>query len=729
MQDLICLVVYIEKFPLVTIIEMSFSSSDIRWVKGDELREMMPAPEMEFDICDIPNLLADDQNRSFRDVWFRCEKLFVAGNACHPLVRSNWEVVLASHPDRIRLLRWLDGVKVQEFTSHFKGSFKNEEFDCDSPVLPFRARNASVCSGYDDFIMESIASGVNSGAMKVWGKVGEVVPPICVSPITIEPLKPRFCHDMRYFNCWMSFPKFSLPSVLNVPPLGAALLSTFDLKAAYYNWKLCEDDLGYFGFEWDGVFYVYTVLPFGWSPSAYILQQFMEAIMCFISSFGIPGVVYLDDVLLAQCFPMMQRGMVIAAEWSGFIFSVVLNALGIFVSLKKSSPIPEKAKVFLGFLVDCVDRTFVIPSGKVEKFVNQAEVLLSSDMIAVKSLERIVGKCVHFGLVIKCGMFFLRRFYAVLKESKCRTMVKFKDFLKDDLMEWRDMVVSCPVTNWSDPRHVSLSCHTDASSLAWFGVVISSALPLKHSEFGSNFALDLAWEPIHVKETVAVCETFSLLAPELADLRVDFWCDNKAVVDSYRAGGCRVQRMNECFRSMAMTARDCNIMLRLHWISTKENLADGGSRLPPMHDCTLQARRVSWLRMRFTELSVDGLATSANALFPTFYSLFQCKGSAGVNLLAQNPDQLMGRGLYLFPPEPLVVAIVDWLCCFPALHGVLLLWASDLSVFPRMKSRALVVELLARQKDCSWIRMNRVRHKKHGVFPVGCPFDLWLFVF
>ena len=709
---------------------MPRNTTDIRWVKGgDLLSSSVVSPDYEFRIQEIPGLMTMDRNWSFRDVWFRDERLFVAGNACHPAVRENWEIVLADHPDRDRLLRWLDGVSIGEFVGHFKGVFKKKEFDCGFPVLPFRSKNAAICEGYRSFILESISCGVDSGAMRVWGLVGEVDPPLCPSPITIEPLKPRFCHDMRYFNCWMRFPKFSLPSVLDVPALGAGLLSTFDLKAAYYNWRLCEEEYGYFGFEWDGVYYVYTVLPFGWSPSAFILQKFMEAVMYFLTSFGIPSVVYLDDVLLAQMFDMMSRGMVVASNWSGFILSVVLNSLGVFISIKKSSPVPEAAKVFLGFLVNCVDRTFAIPSSKVEKFVSRVNELLESDTIGFKSLESIVGKCVHFALVIKCGMFFLRRFYLALKESKFSNMIKFKDFLKEDLREWRDMVQRCPVTNWSDPRHVSLSCHTDASSLSWFGVVNDSALELKHREFGSNFAVDLAWEPIHVKETVAMCETFVLLAPELIDLRVDFWCDNKAVVDAFRAGGCRVAKMNECFRRVAITSRDQNISLKVHWLSSKNNLADGGSRLSPMHDCTLQERRVVWLKARFPRLGIDGLATAANKLFDTFYSLFQCSGAAGVNLLAQNPNQFIGKGLYLFPPEPMVAVLVDWLCCFPQLHGVLLLWASDLNVFPRMKSRAVAFELLAERGDQTWIRMNRFRHGRHGIFPVGCPFALWMFEF
>lgn len=56
-----------------------------------------------------------------------------------------------------------------------------------------------------------------SGAVKLWGKVGEVEAPYIVLPITIEPSKPRLCIDARYPNLWMKDTPFSLDKLVDVP--------------------------------------------------------------------------------------------------------------------------------------------------------------------------------------------------------------------------------------------------------------------------------------------------------------------------------------------------------------------------------------------------------------------------------------------------------------------------------------------------------------------------------
>ena len=41
---------------------------------------------------------------------------------------------------------------------------------------------------------------LKKGSLLVWGKVGFVQPPHLVLPITVEPTKPRMCHDERFFE-------------------------------------------------------------------------------------------------------------------------------------------------------------------------------------------------------------------------------------------------------------------------------------------------------------------------------------------------------------------------------------------------------------------------------------------------------------------------------------------------------------------------------------------------
>lgn len=49
------------------------------------------------------------------------------------------------------------------------------------------------------------------------GKVGEIDPPHIVSPITVEPSKPRMCINLMYLNCFMKDAPFNLETLADVP--------------------------------------------------------------------------------------------------------------------------------------------------------------------------------------------------------------------------------------------------------------------------------------------------------------------------------------------------------------------------------------------------------------------------------------------------------------------------------------------------------------------------------
>jgi hypothetical protein len=53
-----------------------------------------------------------------------------------------------------------------------------------------------VLRNLSDTLLERIANY----SLSVLGRVGECDPPLLDLPITIEPSKPRMCHDERYLN-------------------------------------------------------------------------------------------------------------------------------------------------------------------------------------------------------------------------------------------------------------------------------------------------------------------------------------------------------------------------------------------------------------------------------------------------------------------------------------------------------------------------------------------------
>ena len=78
-------------------------------------------------------------------------------------------------------------------------------------------RNNPICSQFEDFISSTIIDHFKNGSLKFWGKVGEVQPPHLVMHITVEPSKPRVCHDERFLNLWIKDCPFSLDYLSDLP--------------------------------------------------------------------------------------------------------------------------------------------------------------------------------------------------------------------------------------------------------------------------------------------------------------------------------------------------------------------------------------------------------------------------------------------------------------------------------------------------------------------------------
>ena len=89
-------------------------------------------------------------------------------------------------------------MQVQPCFRHFKGNFKGEHFDSASPPQRIFYNHKS-CAPFTKFISDTILQRLSTGAISVWGKVGEVDPPHLVMPLTVEPTKPRLCNDNSFF--------------------------------------------------------------------------------------------------------------------------------------------------------------------------------------------------------------------------------------------------------------------------------------------------------------------------------------------------------------------------------------------------------------------------------------------------------------------------------------------------------------------------------------------------
>ena len=125
-------------------------------------------------------------------------------------------------------------VSVHDFFQHFKGDFRGKTYDSDLPSKSFFPNNR-ICDKFADFISETIIERVENGSLSIWGREGECEPPHLVLPITVEPKKPRMCHDERFLNLWMNTPKVSFDQITDLPR---------DVEHGNYQTKL-DDKSGY----------------------------------------------------------------------------------------------------------------------------------------------------------------------------------------------------------------------------------------------------------------------------------------------------------------------------------------------------------------------------------------------------------------------------------------------------------------------------------------------------
>ena len=146
-----------------------------------------------------------------------------------------WENLISSTGyscPQVSLLQIIrEGVKVYDFFRPFKGNFKGRRYDSAVPpvsVFP----NSPCCRQFCDFIDSTILDWVSQGVIKVHGVVGACSPPYLVLPLTVEPTKPRLCHDERFLNLWTRDLPFKLDHLPDLPcyVLPGHFQTTFDDK-------------------------------------------------------------------------------------------------------------------------------------------------------------------------------------------------------------------------------------------------------------------------------------------------------------------------------------------------------------------------------------------------------------------------------------------------------------------------------------------------------------------
>jgi hypothetical protein len=579
---------------------------------------------------------------------------------------SEWERITT----KLNVLDWIrHGVDIGKFFRPFKGNFKGEAYNSDIPPPAVFPNNPS-CKEFGSFIAETLLDRVRNGSLMVWGKVGVCDPPYLVMPLTVEPTKPRLCHDERYLNLWVEDSAFSLDTLKEVPRMVSPgmYMTTLDDKSGYDHVRLAENTSTFFGLQFGEWFLAYNTLPFGFKASAYIYQTIGMAVTSYCRSLGVPCLQYIDDRLIGELLEEMSKGddmhsgNVMEALRALYIVCEILSRVGYTLGLQKSKFIPAQLRRFLGLFTDSVRQAFLLPDEKREKFAVLRDDILSREKVGVKTLQRFAGKCISFILAIPAAKLYTREVNrAISRGMKNSKQVDLVGELLEEIRYWVFLDTWVDYLPWRSERHVQVSLFTDASLYRWGAVVRDAQGEASLGDYwtaGDN-------RPIHLKEAQALASALSALSGRVADHRVDVSVDNMAVVQVWNGESGRDSQLIKIVKELFQTVYRLNVDLRVHYIPSKQNPADEVSRRLKKSDAMLTEEKWGLVQDHFGPHSVDLMALDSNVMKDSsglplrHFTPYPTPGSSGVNVFAQDLSQ--EENLYVFPPFLLIAPLLKFL--------------------------------------------------------------------
>lgn len=558
---------------------------------------------------------------------------------------SEWEVITRDHPMRAEIMDWIsNGVSVQKFFRHFKGTFRGATFDAPTPP-PFWAPNQPTCQNFNGFIAKTLEERIRSGAVILLGRVGEITPPHLVMPLTVEPSKPRLCYDARFLNLWCKDSHFSLETLKDVPrlvPRADGWCASLDHKSGYDHLLMTKESLPFFGFQFGNFLFCYASLSFGWKESPFVYQTLSSAAVSYLRSLGVSCMAYIDDFFLTGSGePATKRHVYAMID--------VLTRLGYYISSSKSHLSPARDIRFLGLIVDTEARAFRVPEDKRAKMKLLREEILQQNRnrIPIKTLQRWAGKCISLMQAIPEARMLIREVNRTISVATTSGgMITVSSRLADELRRWEFLDTWTECIPWRSERHVTATLATDASLAGYAVVGADGSLLLRDS-----------WKndprPIHLKEAEAVQRAVVAMAPQTRNGRLVILVDNKAVVLAWSGlAGSKDRRLNGIMLEILEVTREYNIDLKLSYIPSAQNPADGPSRHMSDNDASLLQTHWARVEEAFGPHSVDGMALPSNAKLPSFIGPVHAPGPAGMDFFAQNLET-MGN-IYVFPPFAII---------------------------------------------------------------------------
>ena len=627
----------------------------------------------------------------------------------------------------------------------FKGYFQQLKFD--SQTTPHQVlTNHKSCKVFSDFITNTILQRIGTGALQIWGKVSEVDPPWLVLPLLVEPGKPRLCIDARFLNLWMKDSPFTLDTLTSVPAMvyEHAHMSKIDDKSGYDHVFISRDSRQYFGIQWNGWWFVCTVLPFGWKNSPYIYQTLGMVSTNYFRELGITCLLYIDDRLTGEIFHYTGRWSRVpalrsqtfsyeAANSALFVVCRLLIGLGYFIGLRKCVLEPTPTIIFLGMGIHSNTQSFSIPPEKREKFAQLREMILDhSARVPLKSLQKLMGKCISFSLAFPGAKYYIREMAAAIGRASRGGKIILGPALKAEIEFWRFLDTWTQHIPWRKESHVALTLSTDASAFRWAATIHFASGDI---QIGDYWQEDLRNEHINVKEMCAVANAIEALPAVVQDERVDVQVDSLVTLHAWEGKGPKSIKLSKMAQRLFHIVTKRNITLSLSYVPSDANPADYFSRKLSPSDSMLSPLAWDIVQKAYGGHgghNLDLMALDSNVQRDRegtplkHFTPYPTPQSSGVNVFNQDLARCEGSvvNAYAFPPFSLIGPLIRFIIANRAVVTLVVPKLSPVPVWwPVINAQSSSRVLVAPKGHKAALLLPT----KHGFQLRPLAFELWAF--
>ena len=582
-------------------------------------------------------------------------------------------------------LRWRDGVE---------------------PEPAYRKNQPSAFEN-GDFVTTAVKELLQSGAVRVTNRNPHIVSPLGVA-IHQRTQKKRLIFDLRFgVNENLKPDKFKYEGIHTVRDIAERSDCVFglDLSSAYHHVDIDERYWKYLGFEWEGVFYEFCVLPFGLNIACYVFTKLVKPLAQRWRSVGIRVAQYIDDWLFFAPSSLHAEAV-----------KLVLNdckRAGWIVNVVKCSGLetPSKSIDWIGHSLDLAANTLRVMECHIKCIRNQGEALLkASSGVPARAVFRFVGKvCSTYhvsGKVGKLFTFFLRQSVRRIIENNYRNMDSFVRLCSRARAEIRELLqricevgasgITVPLLI-SHPFEADVIVGSDAGEPGWGGWLernsnksfliprladIDEVILQAHGAFSLKESL----ESSTLRETLALSSVLASFLSFTENRNVLALVDSQNLRDIWYGGGSRTEKIHTEIIRLYKWCEEHNINLRVEWIPRDHNdLADYLSKWVDYDDWAIRHEIFLRICNRWGEADVDLFASHTNTRRSKFFSLRYTPGAAGVDAFTHHWGEF--SLCWCNPPCALIGRVISHARRCKASIILLAPWTPQSPWWPTLRSR------------------------------------------